>query len=123
VIAIAAKRLHVPYSVGLILAGFAISLWPRVAGVALSRQLLFTVLLPPLIFEAALYIHWRELKSDLWVVLTLATVGVLLSACVTGIGMHYAVKWEWSSAVLFSVLIAATDPVSVIAMFKETKKK
>jgi CPA1 family monovalent cation:H+ antiporter len=33
--------------------------------------------------------------------------------------MHYFVNWEWSSALVFSVLIAATDPVSVIATFKE----
>ena len=35
--------------------------------------------------------------------------------------MHYAVSWDWSSAILFGTLIAATDPVSVIATFKESK--
>jgi len=123
VIAIAAKRLRIPYSVGLVVAGIAISLWPRAAGIGLSHQLLFSVLLPPLVFEGALDIHWQELKKDLSVILVLATLGVFLSACVTGVGMHYVARWEWSSAVLFSVLIAATDPVSVIATFKEANKK
>jgi NhaP-type Na+/H+ or K+/H+ antiporter len=53
------------------------------------------------------------------VILTLATVGVLLSAAVTAAGMHYLAGWGWQSAILFGVLIAATDPVSVIATFKE----
>jgi len=53
------------------------------------------------------------------VILTLATVGVFLSAAVTAIGMHYLAQWGWQSAILFGVLIAATDPVSVIATFKE----
>jgi CPA1 family monovalent cation:H+ antiporter len=33
--------------------------------------------------------------------------------------MHFAVGWGWKGATLFGVLVAATDPVSVIATFKE----
>jgi CPA1 family monovalent cation:H+ antiporter len=44
---------------------------------------------------------------------------VLLSAAVTAAGMHALAGWAWSAAALFGVLIAATDPVSVIATFKE----
>jgi CPA1 family monovalent cation:H+ antiporter len=85
----------------------------------LSRDLIFSVFLPPLVFEAALFISWREFRKDLPLVLTLATLGVLLAAAVTGAGMHYALAWDWGSAIVFGVLIAATDPVSVIATFKE----
>jgi monovalent cation:H+ antiporter, CPA1 family len=123
IVAIAARRLRIPYGVGLVLAGIALSLWPHFPEIQLSRELIFIVLLPPLIFEAALYIDWRELRSDFAVILALATAGVLLSASVTGLGLHYVAGWEWQSALLFSVLIAATDPVSVIATFKEAKKK
>ena len=52
-------------------------------------------------------------------ILTLATVGVLLSASLTAAGMHFLVGWPWAAALLFGVLIAATDPVSVIAIFRE----
>jgi CPA1 family monovalent cation:H+ antiporter len=123
IVAMAARRLRIPYGVGLVLAGIALSLWPHFPEIELSRELIFIVLLPPLIFEAALYIDWRELHSDFAVILALATAGVLLSASVTGLGLHYIANWEWQSALLFSVLIAATDPVSVIATFKEAKKK
>ncbi len=51
----------------------------------------------------------------------LATLGVVLSACVTATGMHYLAHWQWLSALVFGALIAATDPVSVIATFKEAK--
>jgi monovalent cation:H+ antiporter, CPA1 family len=51
----------------------------------------------------------------------LATFGLLLSAGVTAAGMHYLVHWPWLGALVFGVLIAATDPVSVIAIFKEAK--
>ena len=120
VVAIVSRRLRVPYMVGLVLAGIALSFLPHVPDITLTRDLLFTAFLPPLIFDAALYIRWRELKADLPVILTLATVGVLMSAAVTAAGMHAFVGWPLPSAVLFGVLIAATDPVSVIAAFKES---
>jgi len=85
----------------------------------LSKDLIFSVFLPPPVFEAALCISWREFKKDLPVVALLATLGVMLAAAVTAGGMHYALNWDWGSAAVFGVLIAATDPVSVIATFKE----
>src|SRR5579871_3689812 len=119
VVAMLARRLRIPYSVGLVVAGIVLSFFPGLPKVALSRDLVFTVLLPPLIFEAALYIPWDELRRDSVVIYTLATVGVLLSALVTFAGLTHIAHWDWASALLFSVLIAATDPISVIATFKE----
>jgi CPA1 family monovalent cation:H+ antiporter len=121
VVAMLARRLHVPYSVGLVFAGIALALSRFVPDVELTKQLVFTLFLPPLIFEAAFQLRWRELRKDLPVILTLATVGVLLSAAATAVGMRYLAHWSWISASMFGVLIAATDPVAVIAMFKDAK--
>ena len=57
------------------------------------------------------------------VIVVLATLGVALSAGVTALGMRYLAQWNWMSALVFGVLIAATDPVSVIATFKEAKAR
>jgi CPA1 family monovalent cation:H+ antiporter len=54
------------------------------------------------------------------VIVVLATVGVILSAGITTLGMHFLASWQWLSALAFGVLIAATDPVSVIATFRES---
>lgn len=118
-VAMLTRRLHMPYTVGLVLAGMALYLFSIRLTLNLSKDLIFYVFLPPLVFEAALYISWRELKRDLPVVGSLATVGLVAAAAVTAVGMHYAVHWPWSSASVFGVLIAATDPVSVIATFKD----
>src|ERR1043165_2089668 len=115
-----ARRLHVPYSVGLVLSGIALALLPFTPDVELTKQLVFTAFLPPLIFEAAFQLRWRELKAQLPVVLTFATAGVLLSAAATTLGMHYLAHWSWAAASVFGILIAATDPVAVIAMFKNS---
>lgn len=121
IVAIVARRLKIPYTVGLVVAGIAIPFLHINFDVRFSKDLLFNVLLPPLIFEAALYIRWKELWKDLSVIGVYATLGVLLSAGVTAAVMHFAVGWLWPAAILFGVLIAATDPVSVIATFKEAK--
>jgi monovalent cation:H+ antiporter, CPA1 family len=105
----------------LVFAGIALAVLPFSPNVELTKQLVFTAFLPPLIFEAAFQLSWRELRRDLPVVLTLATVGVAFSALITALGMHYLAHWSWISASLFGVLIAATDPVAVIAMFKDSK--
>ena len=86
----------------------------------LSKELIFVSFLPVLVFEASFYIRWKELKENFAVVLILATVGVIFSAAITATGMHYLIGWEWPIAMVFGILITATDPVAVIATFKET---
>jgi CPA1 family monovalent cation:H+ antiporter len=121
VVAMLTRRFHLPYSVGLVAAGIILTLSPFAPQVNLTKELIFTTLLPPLLFEAALNLHWDQLRRDLSVILVLATVGVMLSACVTAAGMYYLAHWEWLAALVFGVLIAATDPVSVVATFREAK--
>jgi len=121
VVAMLTRRLHLPYSVGLVAAGIVLAVSPFAPKVSLTKDLIFTALLPPLLFEAAFNIHWDQLRRDISVVVVLATLGVVLSACVTTLGMHYLAHWQWLGALVFGVLIAATDPVSVITTFKEAK--
>ncbi|HEX2760668.1 MAG TPA: cation:proton antiporter, partial [Rhizomicrobium sp.] len=81
------------------------------------------VILPPLLFEAALNLHWHELKRDALPVLVLSTLGVVISAAVVAGGMTVLLAWPFAAALVFGVLIAATDPVAVIAMFKDVGLK
>src|SRR6202161_2357229 len=120
-VAMLTRRLRLPYTVGLVLAGMGLYFSHVYIKWHLTKDLIFSVFLPPLVFEAALFIHWRDFKKELPVVILLATAGVVLAATVTAVGMHYALAWDWGSAIVFGVLIAATDPVSVIATFKEAR--
>src|SRR2546423_9952703 len=92
IVAMLARRFHLPYSAGLVVAGVGLSLFPALPHIQFSRTLIFTVLLPPLIFQAALHIHWKELRQNFAVILAMATVGVLLSAGVTTLGLRYLVN-------------------------------
>ncbi len=121
VVAMLTRRLKLPYSVGLVLAGILLAVLPFAPDIQLTKGLIFTALLPPLLFDAAYSIDWNQLRRDLTVVVALATLGVIFSAAITAAGMHFLANWQWMSALVFGALIAATDPVSVIATFKEAR--
>jgi monovalent cation:H+ antiporter, CPA1 family len=118
-IAMLSRRLGLPYIVGLVVAGFLIAFMPNAPQLPLSRELIFNVLLPPLVFEGALQLDWRRFRDELPLTLTLAFFGVAIAAAVVAGGMHWIIGWSWIGAALFGTLIAATDPVSVIASFRE----
>ena len=120
-IAMISRKLGLPYSVGLVAAGLLIALIPNAPHFSLSRDLIFNILLPPLVFDGALQLPWKSFRRELPVTATLALVGVILAAAVVAAGLHYWLAWSWIGASLFAVLIAATDPVAVIAAFKELK--
>jgi len=74
-VAIVARRLKIPYTIGLMLAGMGIAFLPFFEHMPTSKSLLLYVFLPPLVFEAAIQIPWKELRGNLPVVLLLATAG------------------------------------------------
>lgn len=116
---ILARRIRIPISVGLLLAGILLTFLPYSPKIVLTKDLIFDVFLPPLVFEGALSIRWKELRRDLLVVVVFASVGVLVSTVITLLGMHFLLRWGWIPALTFGVLIASTDPVSVIALFRD----
>ncbi len=122
-VAMLARRFHFPYTVGLLIAGIGMAFFPFIPTIELTKELIFTALLPPLIFEAALFLPWKELKQVMPSTISIASIGLLFSAVVTGLGMFYLLDWPVYAAAVFGVLIAATDPVSVIATFKEAGVK
>jgi CPA1 family monovalent cation:H+ antiporter len=122
-VAIVARRLSLPYTVGLVVTGIGLALTHIEIAPALTHDIIFDVILPPLLFEAALSIPWKELRRDMAPVMTLSILGVIISAAVVAAGMAALLHWPLAPALVFGVLIAATDPVAVIAMFKDTGVK
>jgi len=84
-----------------------------------SPAMVFFVFLPTLIFESAYHLNFRQFRGVLAEVATLATLGIFIAAGITGAILHYFVGWSWSVALLFGSLISATDPVAVLAIFRE----
>ena len=132
-----------PHSVGLLVMGLGASLViigaettlpgliPFDDLVGMVRQVDFqeTVLdgmLAFLLFAGALHVDAASLRSRAWTVGTMATVGVVLSTAIIGIGLWaaagvigIAMPPPW--ALVFGALISPTDPVAVLSTLKEVK--
>jgi CPA1 family monovalent cation:H+ antiporter len=118
VVAVAVRRVGMPYTVGLVVVGLAVGLVTHPSAVSLSSDLVFYVFLPILLFEAAFNLEARHLRTDWRRILALAVPGVLVAFALTATGMRLLGGTTWTVALLFGALIAATDPVSVVALFR-----
>ncbi|MCK5898654.1 MAG: cation:proton antiporter [Methylococcales bacterium] len=85
----------------------------------LTPDIVLFIFLPALIFESALSLDARALLKNLIPVVMLAIPGMLLSALLVGLGLVWLIKINLIVALLFGALISATDPVAVVAIFKE----
>jgi CPA1 family monovalent cation:H+ antiporter len=116
-VAIAVRRLNVPYTVALVLVGLALT-FQHSFRVSLTPELILTLFVPPLVFEAALNINLDELRRSLIGILILAVPGVVLTTLIVGGLLSLTTPLGLPAAMLFGALISATDPVAVVSMFR-----
>ena len=83
VVAIFSRRLRVPYTTSLLLAGIALGAMNVAALPHLTRDLLFEVFLPGLLFEAAYHLEVHELRENSWTISLLAIPGVAIAIALT----------------------------------------
>ncbi len=117
VVAIVARRLKIPYTVGLVLMGLGLSLLSP-QKVEISPQLILALLVPPLIFDAAFHIRLDDLRRDFWLILLLAVPGVILTTLMVGWLVAVGAQIALPIALVFGALVSATDPVAVVALFR-----
>lgn len=124
--AVGLKKARLPYSVGLVVIGLCLgALSNRVEGLAflhdvtLSPEVIFFVFLPTLIFESAFSLDSHLLSKNIIPVIVLAAPGLLLSTAFIGGLVALLTPLPIGPALLFGALISATDPVAVVALFKE----
>ena len=118
-VAVAAAKVRLPYTIGLVLVGLLLGSTHVVHGITLSADLVFYGFLPALLFEAAYNLDGHHLRRD-WRRVVMLTVPAVLAACaLSAAGVHWLGRTTWTVALLFGALIAATDPVSVVALFRK----
>ncbi len=133
-VAILVRKVRIPYTVALVLAGLALAILPTEGVVTLPKdiadpftaalrgrftsELILALLVPPLIFEAALRLNLRTLRRDWLPIFLLAVPGVLISTAIVGNVVSLGAGIPLALALAFGALISATDPVAVIAFFR-----
>ena len=117
VVAMVVHRIKLPYTVALVLVGLALS-FQDVIHFELTPEIILMLFLPPLVFEAALHIDYGIFRKVLTPVLLLAVFGVLITIAVIWGLLTLTGLLDWQTALIFASLIAATDPVAVVSLFK-----
>ncbi len=119
IVTVAARWVGFSYTLALLLLGLAIGASPVGLLPALSSEIILLLFLPPLLFEAAFVLDVRRLWEVRAGVLALAVPGVLVAMVVGGALVHWGLGLPWAVALLFGAMIAATDPVAVLATFRQ----
>jgi len=124
--AVLCRNLPIPYSVLLVLIGLGLeplaeqwSLLTPLLHFRLTPELVLFIFLPTLIFESSCNLNARQLFKDLAPILILAIPALLISTLIIGLGLWWVFSLSLGVALVFGALISATDPVAVIALFKE----
>jgi CPA1 family monovalent cation:H+ antiporter len=125
-VAMGIRYFKLPYTIALIFAGIILSFFDIFPDIRLTPQLIFHVLLPPLLFEAAFNLNFTELKENIKPVLIYAVIGVVIAVFTTGFIISYGlnnllgtIHIPLIACFLFGAVISSTDPISVLAIFKE----
>jgi Na+:H+ antiporter len=117
-VAIVVRRLRIPYTVALVLAGLAITV-QQPLDISLTPELILAIFMPPLLFEAAFHLDLDELRHNLLPIVTLAIPGVLITTLIIGSITTIGTGLPLGVAMVFGALLSATDPVSVVAFFRQ----
>ncbi|MFM8294391.1 MAG: cation:proton antiporter [Microcystaceae cyanobacterium] len=108
----------IPYTLLLVIVGLGLA-FVDVHLVNLSPQLILEIFLPPLLFEAAWNVRWRDLQKN-WFPVTLFTVfGVIISIVVIAFGLSEFTSLTLPTALLVGASLSTTDPVSVVSLFRQ----
>ena len=118
VITLIARQVNFPSTIAFIFAGLLAASVPRISLPELSPEIFLTILLPPILFTETLTMDIDGLIDDSDTILTYAVAGTALMVTAIGIYTHYIFGMGWLEAFMLGIIIAPTDPVSVIATFK-----
>jgi CPA1 family monovalent cation:H+ antiporter len=120
-----ARRMGLPLSIVLVIVGAALGFTMRLENFPLSTSLTISsetflyLFLPILLFETAIDIDVRRLLADIGPVLLLAVVAVLASTFVVGLSLAAVSQYGLVACLLLAAIVSTTDPVAVVALFKD----
>jgi CPA1 family monovalent cation:H+ antiporter len=118
-VAIVVKYVRLPYTIALVLAGVGVGLLPEVPALPVDPDLWLLLFLPPLLFEGTINMDLELLKRYSTIVGLLAFLGTLVSVILLATFFNQVLGLPVPLATLLGVMLSPTDPVSVLALFKE----
>jgi monovalent cation:H+ antiporter, CPA1 family len=120
-VSIITERLRVPYTIALVIAGLVIGNLHLVPSIAVTPEILLTLLIPPLLFEGGLRLPPNHLKTYGGLIGLLAVPGTIVTALAVGWFVRAGFHLDLQSALLLGAIVSAIDPVSILAFLREER--
>jgi len=118
VITLVARQINFPSTIAFIFAGLLAASVPRIPLPDLSPEVFLTILLPPILFTETLTMDVDGLIDDSDTIMAFAVAGTALMITAIALYTHLIFNLTWMEAFILGVIIAPTDPVSIITTFK-----
>lgn len=115
-VAIIVEWLKQPYTVALVLVGLVIAVLKLTPHVIITHDVIFTLILPPLLFHGALHMDLEHLKENWRSIVLLAFPGVVITTLLIGLLAHHLLGIPFIYAMLFGAIVTPTDPISVLSI-------
>jgi CPA1 family monovalent cation:H+ antiporter len=118
--ALLAQKVRTPYPIVLVIAGLALSFIPAVPKIPLNPDVVFLVVLPPLLYSGAWLTSWRDFRKNI-VSISLLAIGLV---AFTAVGVAYAAPWvfkgfTWSLGFVLGAVVSTTDAIAATAIAKD----
>src|SRR4051794_11430151 len=114
-----ARRISIPYPIVLVAGGALVGFVPGLPEVRLDPEVVLVVFLPPLLYGAAIYANFNDLRANTRS-LTMSTVGlVLLTMCVVAWVAHALIPGlPWEAAFVLGAIVSPTDPLAAATIMR-----
>ena len=119
VFGVLARKLETPYPIILVLGGLLLSFVPGIPKINLNPDIIFFVVLPPLLYSAAWLTSWREFSHNLVSILLLAFGLVTFTVLgVTEAGQLFLPGFDWRVGLVLGAVVAPTDAIAATSIAK-----
>jgi Na+/H+ antiporter len=116
IIAFIAVRLHVPASILLVLAGVGLALPAALPNVELSPEVVLLLVLPPIVYSAAVAMSWNEFRANLRPISLLAVGCVVFTATAVAAAAHYWMGFAWQVGFVLGAIVSPPDAVAPLSI-------
>ncbi len=114
-----ARKLAIPYPIVLVVGGLLLSFIPGIPKVTLDPDLVFFVILPPLLYSAAWLTSWREFSYHFVSIFFLAFGLVTFTVLgVTHAGTWFLSGFDWRVGLVLGAIVAPTDAIAATSIAK-----
>jgi len=115
-----ADKIKIPYPILLIIVGVAVGFIPSLPAIDINPEIIFLIFLPPLLYDAAFNISFKEFKTNISTISTLAITLVFLTAIGIAVVSHYMIPdMTWPLSFVLGAILSATDAVAAMSITKD----